>query len=68
VAPTVALDRPNRLLVMAVHGDDVHGATALLESAGLPHQDHLISESDQTVAWLGQSEVGGLEQVPTMDA
>ena len=63
VPPSAVLDRPNRLLVMAPRGDDVDRATALLTSAGLAHQDHLLNESDDTTAWLSQSEVGGLEQV-----
>lgn len=57
------LSQPDVLLVAAVRKADARTAMLLLESAGLPHKDHLASGADQGTALVSQSTVGGLDQV-----
>ena len=60
-APTASAQR---LVVAAVRGEqDVAAAIALLERAGLPHSDHIVSGLDQAVAMVPQTAIGGFNEL-----
>lgn len=62
------LSKPKKLVLIAGRLEDVDDTVSMLESAGLPHIDRVVSESNELIVLVPQQHVGRLDQVPAWHA